>query len=85
MFLILFLFLFYGYGVYGYVIFVVFFINRLLLVDCGFVYVIVYIRGGKDKGDVWYWNGKLGKKENMFMDFIVLVYYLISEGYIVEG
>lgn len=68
---------FYGYGFYGIFILVSFNMNVLLFVDCGFVYVIVYICGGKDKGFCWYKDGCWENKKNIFFDFIVVVDYLV--------
>ena len=49
--------LLYGYGSYGMTIPAVVHVNRLSLVDRGFVYAIAHIRGGKDKGYRWYSTG----------------------------
>lgn len=75
------LFYFYGYGVYGYSFDFWFFYVCLSLFECGFVFVIVYVCGGGELGEVWYWVGKLEYKQNSFDDFIVCVEYLFVEGY----
>jgi oligopeptidase B len=71
----------YGYGAYGHVIDASFSTNRLSLVDRGFVYAIVHIRGGTDKGWRWYEEGKLARKTNTFGDFIAATQHLIAHGY----
>ncbi len=53
--------------------------NRLSLVDRGFVVAIAHIRGGTEKGWRWYREGKLGKKQNTFSDFIAAAEYLVRE------
>ncbi|WP_173931107.1 S9 family peptidase [Chelativorans sp. Marseille-P2723] len=73
--------LLYGYGAYGITIPASFRTNPLSLVDRGFVYAIAHIRGGKDKGQLWYEDGKREKKVNTFMDFIACARHLVAEGY----
>ncbi|MDR6431506.1 S9 family peptidase [Brucella pseudogrignonensis] len=73
--------LLYGYGSYGMSMPASFSTSRLSLVDRGFVYAIVHIRGGKDKGFAWYENGKREKKTNTFTDFIAAAKHLVSEGF----
>ncbi|QNK77922.1 prolyl oligopeptidase family serine peptidase [Winogradskyella sp. PAMC22761] len=55
------------------------------LVNSGYVYAIAHIRGGNDKGNEWYEDGKLFNKKNTFTDFIACAEYLISENYAKEG
>ena len=43
------------------------------------------MRGGTDKGEEWYQEGKLLKKKNTFKDFIRVAEYLINEDYIEAG
>ena len=77
--------LLYGYGSYGVAIPAGFSIIALSLVDRGFVYAIAHIRGGKDKGDHWYKDGKLEKKVNTFKDFISVGRYLAAEKFTSAG
>jgi len=71
--------LLYGYGAYGMSMPASFNTNRLSLVDRGFAVAIAHIRGGTEKGWRWYREGKLGKKQNTFSDFIAAAEYLIGE------
>ncbi len=71
--------LLYGYGSYGATIPASFNTNCLSLVDRGFVYAIVHIRGGKDKGFAWYEDGKRLNKINTFVDFIAAAEFLAAE------
>src|SRR4029079_4695336 len=68
----------YGYGAYGISIPAAFNINLLSLVDRGFIYAIVHVRGGKDKGYRWYTQGKRDKKLNSFRDFVSAARHLIA-------
>ena len=77
--------LLYGYGSYGFAMPASFSTARLSLVDRGFVYAIAHIRGGKDKGQRWYLDGKLGKKINTFADFIAAGEYLCKERFTSRG
>lgn len=69
----------YGYGSYGYTIDADFSPLRLSLLDRGFVYALGHMRGGEDMGRRWYYDGKLLKKKNTFLDFIACAEYLIEE------
>lgn len=73
--------LLYGYGSYGISIPASFNTNCLSLVDRGFVYAIAHVRGGKDKGYGWYDDGKRGKKQNTFRDFISAARHLVGQGF----
>lgn len=48
------------------------------------VFVVVYVCGGGEMGRLWYENGKLLDKKNMFIDFIVVVRYLVDMGFIFQ-
>ena len=71
----------YGYGSYGASMDAYFSVSRLSLLQRGFVYAIVHIRGGQEMGRQWYEDGKLLKKKNTFEDFIVCTEFLQSEGF----
>jgi oligopeptidase B len=71
----------YGYGSYGYPLPLGFNSNRLSLLDRGFVMAYAHIRGGGDLGKPWHDAGRLMQKRNTFTDFIVVVEYLLAQGY----
>lgn len=73
--------LIYGYGAYGVNLDPIFNSPRLSLLDRGFVYALVHVRGGGDLGRFWYQQGKVENKINSFSDFIDATKILISEGY----
>ncbi len=73
--------LLYGYGSYGYPMDVGFRSSRLSLLDRGMVFAIAHVRGGGDRGRVWYDEGKLAKKMNTFTDFIAAAEHLVAEGW----
>ncbi len=60
------------------------FFNRnvmLLLLEQGGVYVDVQLRGGNEFGEDWHRAGMLGKKQNVFDDFIAAAEHLITQKY----
>jgi len=69
----------YGYGSYGVIVDPYFSGSRLSLLDRGFVFAIVHMRGGEDLGRDWYEDGKLLHKKNTFTDFISATKYLIDQ------
>jgi oligopeptidase B len=73
--------LLYGYGAYGYPMDVRFSSTRLSLLDRGVVYAVAHVRGGGDRGRLWYDEGKLGKKMNTFTDFIAVAEHLVATGW----
>lgn len=77
--------LLYGYGSYGISMPASFSVTRLSLVDRGFIYAIAHIRGGKDKGDSWYRDGRREKKTNTFKDFVAAGRFLALENVTSEG
>jgi oligopeptidase B len=73
--------LLYGYGSYGSNMEPSFSSSRLSLLNRGFIYAVVHIRGGSEMGRYWYEDGKLLKKKNTFYDFIDCAEYLVKEKY----
>lgn len=57
----------YGYGSYGASIDADFSFSRLSLLDRGFVYAIVHVRGGGELGQQWYEDGKFLKRKIRLM------------------
>jgi oligopeptidase B len=70
-----------AYGSYGYSTDANFQSLRLSLLNRGFVYGIVHVRGGEELGRDWYEDGKLLKKRNTFWDFIDATDALVEAGY----
>jgi oligopeptidase B len=77
--------LLYGYGSYGFSTDPWFDLNRLSLLDRGFIFAIGHIRGGSEMGRSWYDDGKLLNKKNTFTDFIACAEQLIKVGYTSKG
>ena len=71
--------LLYGYGAYGISIDASFDSARLSLLDRGFVFAIAHVRGGQIFGRRWYDDGRLGRKQNTFTDFIACAEQLVAE------
>lgn len=53
----------------------------LLLLERGGIYADVQLRGGNEFGEDWHRAGMLGKKQNVFDDFIAAAEHLIARGY----
>ena len=73
--------LLYGYGSYGYPLDVHFRSTRLSLLDRGVIYAVAHVRGGGERGRLWYDEGKLKKKMNTFTDFIAAAEHLVAKGW----
>ncbi len=69
----------YGYGSYGISTDPYFSSTRVSLLDRGFVFAIIHIRGGSEMGRSWYEDGKFFKKKNTFTDFIDGTEFLVKE------
>ncbi|MGZ5032656.1 MAG: S9 family peptidase [Usitatibacter sp.] len=69
--------LLYGYGSYGIPMDPGFRSSRISLLDRGMIFAIAHIRGGGDRGKLWYDAGKLMKKKNTFTDFIAVADSLV--------
>ena len=70
-----------GYGAYGLSMHPTFTPSVVSLLDRGFIHAIAHIRGGREKGDRWYREGRLLNKRNTFTDFIAATETLIAQGY----
>jgi oligopeptidase B len=73
--------LLYGYGSYGHPMDVGFRSSRLSLLERGIVFATAHIRGGGDRGRLWYEDGKLRRKMNTFTDFIAAAEHLVAKGW----
>ena len=70
-----------GYGAYGLSLHATFMRSAFSLIDRGFVYAIAHVRGGHEKGERWYVEGRMLNKRNTFTDFIAATEALIATGY----
>jgi oligopeptidase B len=73
--------LLYGYGSYGIPMDPWFSTARISLLDRGVIFAIAHIRGGGDRGKLWYEAGKLTRKKNTFTDFIACAESLVRRRY----
>ncbi|MGC2074986.1 MAG: S9 family peptidase [Xanthobacteraceae bacterium] len=70
-----------GYGAYGLSWRLTFTRSAFSLIDRGFIYAIAHVRGGHEKGERWYSEGRMLNKRNTFTDFIAATETLITQGY----
>jgi oligopeptidase B len=70
-----------GYGAYGLSWRATFTRSAFSLIDRGFVYAIAHVRGGHEKGERWYAEGRMLNKRHTFTDFIAVTETLIAKGY----
>ncbi|MCC5902322.1 MAG: S9 family peptidase [Halomonas sp.] len=72
--------LLYGYGAYGEALDPWFSIARLELIERGVAFAVAHVRGGGERGEPWYLQGKMAHKENSFNDFLAAREVLVSSG-----
>jgi oligopeptidase B len=70
-----------GYGAYGFSYTPTFTPEAFTVIDRGFVYAIAHVRGGREKGERWYDEGRMLMKRNTFTDFIAASEALIGNRY----
>ncbi len=66
----------YFYGAYGEAIEPFYSLKRNYLLNKGYNYVIIHVRGGGENGREWHNQGRLFKKTNTFYDAIDVIEYL---------
>lgn len=72
--------LLYGYGGFDISLSPAYDADLRIWLDKGGVYAIANLRGGGELGREWHAAGRLGKKQNVFDDFIAAGEYLIKSG-----
>eukprot|EP00742_Colponemidia_sp_Colp-10_P008004 GILJ01008636.1.p1 GENE.GILJ01008636.1~~GILJ01008636.1.p1 ORF type:complete len:776 (+),score=84.22 GILJ01008636.1:21-2348(+) len=70
-----------GYGAYGTNVEPGFQIDKISLLQRGWIIAIAHVRGGGELGRRWYNEGRLDKKKNTFIDFVACAKWMIEEGY----
>jgi oligopeptidase B len=73
--------LLHGYGAYGISTMPAFSATWISLVDRGFIFALAHVRGGREKGERWYAQGRMLNKKNTFTDYIAAGDALIAQGY----
>ncbi len=68
----------YGYGGFGISMVPSYSPSVLAWVEAGGVYAIACLRGGSEEGEHWHREGMLGKKQNVYDDFIAAAEWLIE-------
>ena len=71
----------YGYGGFDISLTPAYDADLRIWLDKGGVYAIANLRGGGELGREWHAAGRLGKKQNVFDDFIAAGEYLIKSGF----
>jgi len=73
--------LMYGYGGFNVTLSPAFSALRIALLEQGFIYASVNLRGGNEYGEAWHEAGTRHKKQNVFDDFIAAGEWLIDNQY----
>jgi prolyl oligopeptidase len=73
--------LLYGYGGFNIPLTPIFSASRFLFLEQGGLIAIPNLRGGGEYGEQWHQSGMLGKKQNVFDDFLAAAEWLIAQKY----
>jgi prolyl oligopeptidase len=71
-----------GYGGFGVSHTPAFGRSLLMFLESGGLYAVAHLRGGGEYGEAWHRAGMLGRKQNVFDDFVAAAEYLKAEGYV---
>ena len=75
----------YGYGGFNVNMTPAFSAPRFQWFEAGGIYAVPNLRGGGEYGDAWHEAGMLGRKQNVFDDFIAAAEWLIANKYTSPG
>jgi len=73
--------LLYGYGGFDISLMPRFSVQTAVWLERGGVFAQVNLRGGGEYGEEWHLDGMLGRKQNVFDDFLAAAHYLIRNDY----